>query len=106
MSRELTNLTDLLNKAKNKIDQKNNNSYSYKLIEEGLEKINRKIGEESIEVIIAAFANQSNQNKQNKQNKQNLIGEISDLFYHIIILMIQQDIDFNDILSELNKRSK
>ncbi|MDA9573744.1 phosphoribosyl-ATP diphosphatase [Rickettsiales bacterium] len=103
MSRELTNLTDLLNKAKNKIDQKNNNSYSYKLIEEGLEKINRKIGEESIEVIIAAFANQSNQNKQNKQN---LIGEISDLFYHIIILMIQQDIDFNDILSELNKRSK
>ena len=103
MSQELTNLSDLLNKAKNKIDQKNNNSYSYKLIEEGLEKINRKIGEESIEVIIAAFANQSNQNKQNKQN---LIGEISDLFYHIIILMIQQDIDFNDILSELNKRSK
>ncbi len=103
MSQELTNLKDLLNKAKSKIDQKNNNSYSYRLIEEGLEKINRKIGEESIEVIIASFANDK---LQNDQNKQNLIGEISDLFYHIIILMIHQNISFEDIMKELNLRNK
>ncbi|NGX97961.1 MAG: phosphoribosyl-ATP diphosphatase [Candidatus Afipia apatlaquensis] len=70
-------------------------SYTNYLFNKGLDKILKKIGEESCEVVIAG-----------KNNiKEDTIAEISDLFYHVMVLMCSQDISTDDILDELKKRS-
>ena len=71
-------------------------SYTSYLFEEGLDKILKKIGEESAEVII------SSKNKEPKET----ISEISDLAYHILVLMVAQDITVEDIVTELETRRK
>jgi phosphoribosyl-ATP pyrophosphohydrolase/phosphoribosyl-AMP cyclohydrolase len=70
------------------------NSYTNYLLDEGIDKICKKIGEESSEVIIAA----------KNENKNDLIGEICDLTYHILVLMQNKDISLNDINSKLQER--
>ena len=55
MSSNFNNIEDLYLKVKERIDSRDSSSYSVQLNEEGLEKINRKVGEEAIEVIIAAL---------------------------------------------------
>ena len=59
-----------------------------------IDKILKKVGEESTEVIIAAKA----------EDKKETIYEISDLAYHIMVLMVERDITWNDILKELSDR--
>lgn len=79
-------------------DRKNNpkqGSYTNYLFDKGLDKILKKVGEESTEVIIAAHA----------QDKAETIYEIADLCYHVLVLMIDQEITREDIMNELSKRS-
>lgn len=106
MTKKLTNkninLEEIFAIIKNKISAQEKNSYSYNLSQGGAEKITRKIGEEAVEVIIAAFLNEQ---KNNKKTKENLVGEICDLIYHIMVLMAAQNIEFSEIISELNKRN-
>lgn len=64
------------------------------MFEKGLDKILKKVGEESSEVIIAA----------KNENKEELIKEICDLSYHIIVLMVEKQIKLSDIEKELEKR--
>ncbi|MDD7602573.1 MAG: phosphoribosyl-ATP diphosphatase, partial [Firmicutes bacterium] len=64
------------------------------LFEKGLDKILKKVGEESTEVIIAAKA----------EDKAETIYEISDLVYHVMVLMIQMGISLDDIKAELASR--
>jgi phosphoribosyl-ATP pyrophosphohydrolase len=61
-----------------------------------LEKILKKVGEESAETIIAANGN----------DKQALVGEICDLFYHTLVLCRQCEIGIDEIESELAKRAE
>ncbi len=68
-------------------------SYTSYLFEKGLDKILKKIGEESSEVIIAA-----------KNTKQETIYELSDLIYHMLVLMAEQGIEIKDLIKELAKR--
>jgi phosphoribosyl-ATP pyrophosphohydrolase/phosphoribosyl-AMP cyclohydrolase len=68
-------------------------SYTSYLFEKGLDKILKKIGEESAEVIIGA-----------KNAKEELVYEISDLIYHLMILMVNQGIEIKDIINELASR--
>jgi phosphoribosyl-ATP pyrophosphohydrolase/phosphoribosyl-AMP cyclohydrolase len=68
-------------------------SYTTYLFEKGLDKILKKIGEESTEVIIGA-----------KNSKKELVYEISDLIYHLMVLMINQGIEIKDIVDELASR--
>ncbi len=103
MTGDFKKIEELLDFVKNRIESKDNSSYSYSLVKDGLEKINRKVGEEAIEVIISAF---NHQKDSNSQNRDELIGEISDLLYHLIVLMIDQNISFEDILNKLNRRNK
>ena len=70
-------------------------SYTCYLFDQGLDKICKKVGEESAETIIAA--------KNGVQS--DTVGEISDLIYHLIVLMAQQDIPLDAVLSELDRRS-
>lgn len=73
---------------------KKEGSYTTYLFEKGLDKILKKVGEESTEVIIAAKA----------QDKAETIYEISDLVYHVMVLMIKAGISLDDISKELASR--
>ena len=74
--------------------EKKEGSYTTYLFEKGLDKILKKVGEESTEVIIAAKA----------QDKKETIYEISDLAYHVMVLMIEAGISLDDIYRELASR--
>ncbi|MFL0196484.1 phosphoribosyl-ATP diphosphatase [Clostridium sp. WILCCON 0269] len=69
-------------------------SYTNYLFKEGLDKILKKVGEESSEVIIASKNN----------NKEEQICELCDLMYHILVLMANQSITLEDLEQELEKR--
>ncbi len=74
--------------------EKTEGSYTTYLFEKGLDKILKKVGEECTEVIIAAKAD----------DKKETIYEISDLAYHVLVLMIQMGISLKDIHNELASR--
>ena len=69
-------------------------SYTTYLFEKGIDKILKKVGEESTEVIIAAHAN----------DKAETVYEIADLAYHVMVLMVNQGITLEDIHKELASR--
>ena len=71
-------------------------SYTSYLFEKGIDKILIKCGEECSEVIIAA---------KNNDNAETVL-EISDLLYHIMVMMVNQGIPLEDVLAELDKRSE
>ena len=74
--------------------EKKEGSYTSYLFEKGIDKILKKVGEESTEVIIAGA----------KRDKEETIYEISDLAYHVMVLMIELGISVEDITKELEKR--
>ena len=71
------------------------NSYTTYLFEKGLDKILKKIGEEAAETIIAA----------KNAGQAELTSEISDLLYHLLVLMVEKDLSLTALTAELNKRS-
>ena len=74
--------------------EKKEGSYTTYLFEKGLDKILKKVGEESTEVIIAAHAH----------DKAETVYEIADLAYHVMVLMIEAGISLEDIHRELASR--
>lgn len=95
-SQEINIIERLYSLLKNRKENPKEGSYTNYLFKEGLDKILKKIGEESSEVIIGA---------KNK-NKEELVYEISDLIYHILVLMVNEDIFIEDIKNELIIRRK
>ncbi len=73
---------------------KQEGSYTTYLFEKGIDKILKKVGEESTEVIIAAKAN----------DKKETVYEVADLAYHIMVMMVEMGISLEDIKSELASR--
>lgn len=69
-------------------------SYTTYLFQKGLDKILKKVGEESAEVIIAGKA----------EDKPETIYEIADLMYHVMVLMVEMGISVEDVMSELASR--
>lgn len=69
-------------------------SYTNYLFDKGVDKILKKIGEESAEVIIAA--------KNNSKNE--IIYESADLIYHLMVLLVESNITLDEIYDELYKR--
>jgi phosphoribosyl-ATP pyrophosphohydrolase/phosphoribosyl-AMP cyclohydrolase len=74
--------------------EKKEGSYTTYLFEKGLDKILKKVGEESTEVIIAAKA----------EDKKETVYEIADLAYHVMVLMVEMGISLEDIHRELASR--
>ena len=87
---------DLYDTVVSRKDNKQEGSYTCYLFEQGVDKILKKCGEECSEVIIAA---------KNGDNKET-VNEISDLMYHIMVLMVNQGIALQDVEAELEKRSE
>ena len=80
-------------------DRKNNpkeGSYTNYLLEKGIDKICKKIGEEASEMIIAA----------KNSDKDELIGEICDLIYHMLVLMFDRNVTVEEVKSKLSERHK
>ena len=71
-------------------------SYTCYLFDKGLDKILKKVGEECAETIIAA--------KNGVQA--DTVGEISDLLYHLTVLMVEQNIPLEAVMAELDHRSQ
>ena len=69
-------------------------SYTCYLFEKGLDKILKKVGEECSETIIAA----------KNGVKEDTVGEISDLLYHLMVMMVNEGISLDDVKAELDKR--
>lgn len=87
----LYKLTDLIADRKtNPVD----GSYTNRLLAEGEDEILRKVGEEAVEVILAAKS----------QGDQRLIEEASDLIYHLLVLLAARDLSLADIETELSRR--
>ena len=84
-------LMELLLDRKEKMPE---NSYTTYLFEKGLDKILKKVGEESTEVIIAAKA----------EDKKETIYEIADLAYHVMVLMADAGISLKEVRKELASR--
>ncbi len=71
-------------------------SYTCYLFEQGLDKILKKVGEESTEMVIAA--------KNGKKDE--TIGEICDLIYHTLVMMVNEGISIEDVEAVLRKRAE
>ena len=87
-------LDSLMELIKGRKVEKKEGSYTTYLFEKGIDKILKKVGEECTEVIIAGKAN----------DKAETIYEISDLVYHVMVLMIEMGISLDDITKELASR--
>ena len=87
-------LSGLMNLIEGRKTEQKEGSYTTYLFNKGLDKILKKVGEESTEVIIAAKA----------KDKAETIYEISDLAYHVMVLMIEAGISLEDIHRELASR--
>ncbi len=71
-------------------------SYTCYLFEQGIDKILKKVGEESTEMVIAA----------KNGNKDETVGEICDLIYHTLVMMVDQGITVEDVEKVLAERAK
>ncbi len=87
-------LEGLMELIRGRKSEKKEGSYTTYLFEKGLDKILKKVGEESTEVIIAAKA----------EDRKETIYEIADLAYHVMVLMVQAGISLEDIHRELASR--
>lgn len=71
-------------------------SYTCYLFDKGLDKILKKVGEECSETIIAA----------KNGIKEDTVGEISDLIFHLFVMMANEGIAVQEVMAELDKRSE
>ena len=87
-------LEGLMELIRGRKTEKKEGSYTTYLFEKGIDKILKKVGEESTEVIIAGKAD----------DKKETVYEIADLTYHIMVLMVEMGIDLKDVHRELASR--
>jgi len=69
-------------------------SYTCRLFKNGKDEILKKVGEEAVEVILASKG----------QGKEQLVYELSDLLYHLLVLMAEEGVTIEDVYGELEGR--
>lgn len=89
----LTELQDFIDKRKEEMPA---DSYTTHLFKKGIRKITQKVGEEAIETVIGAMAN----------DDENFLYEGADLLYHLIVLLTYKGYRIEDLAEELRKRHK
>jgi phosphoribosyl-ATP pyrophosphohydrolase len=91
-------MTKMLNKLFEIVEDRKDNpvegSYTNSLLDQGYEKIAQKVGEEAVELIVAA----------GRQGRQRTIEESADLIYHLFVLLVEQGISLAEVEVELEKR--
>lgn len=94
--RNVTFFNELFELIKNRKASDLKKSYTKSLFDKGTNEIIKKIGEESVEVIIAAKS----------ETKKRLVEESCDLLYHLFVLLASKSIEIDDVIKELLKRNK
>lgn len=89
-------LTELFNLIESRKEQRPKDSYTTYLFDEGLDKILKKVGEESSETIIAA----------KNENPDALVRESSDLLYHLLVLLVERGVTLDRVRDELLNRRR
>jgi phosphoribosyl-AMP cyclohydrolase / phosphoribosyl-ATP pyrophosphohydrolase len=89
----LKHLQDFIDKRRQEMPE---GSYTTSLFNKGIRKITQKVGEEAIETVIGAMAN----------DDENFLYEGSDLIYHLIVLLTYKGYRIEDLARELKKRHK
>lgn len=74
--------------------EKVDNSYTKALFKMGRSRIAQKVGEEAVETVIAAM----------KNDKEEMINEVSDLVFHLFVLMSDMGVTLDDVIFEMQKR--
>ncbi|WNC70954.1 bifunctional phosphoribosyl-AMP cyclohydrolase/phosphoribosyl-ATP diphosphatase HisIE [Thalassotalea psychrophila] len=99
-SEEAFNQKNFLGYLEHVIDTRKNDkpedSYTAHLLSRGTARVAQKVGEEGVEVALAAATNQ----------KEEFIGECADLFYHTLVLLADQNVDLSQVMSVLQSRHK
>lgn len=71
-------------------------SYTARLLDAGEDEILKKVGEEAMEVILAAKG----------QGDERVVSEVADLFYHLLVLLASRDLTLSDVEAELVRRRR
>lgn len=89
-------LHELYELIKNRKQERPPGSYTSYLFDKGLDKILKKVGEEAAETIVAA---------KNEDQKE-VITETADLLYHLLVMLVEREVDLDDVRDELARRRK
>ena len=93
MSFTLDDLAALIKAAR---DDSASTSYTKTLLDAGMPRIAKKFGEEAVETVIAAM----------EGDRSALVNEAADMFYHLLVMLEARDISLDDVLRELERRTK
>ena len=102
-------MTDILKELKEIVEQRRDEhedgSYTAYLFDKGLDKILKKLGEETSETIIAAKNLETNYKDGSfPEAKEELAGEVGDLLYHLVVMLDQLNVDVDEIADLLRSR--
>ena len=87
----LSKLAGLIKERKTLLPE---NSYTTRLFKEGADRIIQKVGEEAVETVIAA----------KNRDKNEIINEASDLIFHLMVMLTEQEIELEEVISKLKER--
>lgn len=89
-------LKDLYGIVVDRVERRPPGSYTASLAEKGVAYVARKVGEEAVELVVAAL----------REGRERLVEEVADLLYHLTVLMVLSGVTYDDVFSELRKRMK
>ena len=91
---------NILQQLENTIQQRaqadTDDSYTAQLLNQGIDKISQKVGEEAVETVVAAL----------KESNERVCSESADLLYHWLVMLHARDLSINDVLKVLHKRAQ
>ncbi|MBN1639883.1 MAG: phosphoribosyl-ATP diphosphatase [Anaerolineae bacterium] len=87
---------ELENVIRDRKDHPRADSYTARLFALGLDEIVKKVGEESVEVLVAAMG----------QSRERLAEEVADLTYHLLVLLVARDMAWTDVTDVLSQRRR
>ncbi|MEA3404261.1 MAG: phosphoribosyl-ATP diphosphatase [Pseudomonadota bacterium] len=95
-------MSDILKQIDNVLEARKqdnpNDSYVASLYDKGLEKILKKVAEESVETVMAA------KDIEHNRDKDHLVYEVADLWFHTMVLLASQGLSSQDVTDELQRR--
>ena len=94
MQHKLDVLADLANTIAKRRNGSPDQSYTAKLLAQGVEKNTKKFGEEAVELALASM----------KQDKAHVTSEAADVLYHLLVLLAASNVSLSDVMAELERR--
>jgi phosphoribosyl-ATP pyrophosphohydrolase len=94
MNHNLQTLADLADAISKRRDKNADESYTAKLLAQGVEKCAKKFGEEAVELALASM----------KHDKAHVTAEAADVLYHLLVLLAASNVPLGDVMQELERR--